>query len=324
VPKRMIMLVSVAVGIIALLAGLIAITQRNVEYSADASVIILPASTDPQVAAGLIDTLARNNVQATFAQAYTSDKLVRQAYGVAGFTPQEAAKVSLSTSVITDTSIVVITASSADARLAERAADAVANAKPDLRGFSLAFTPELVSAATGTAFKSGPSSSILFLVALLVAGGLGALTYAGLNRLARRGNLLEMVAGFGGGSMEAREERRHERDRRRERSQAATERRHAEARTAEEAASGTALAEPERAEDHVYLHDVGALAAEPTAPAAASLGDIIDVPEFETPERSTWRSAWSRPVSDDRLPEPEPVVEPEPELEPSEAERVVS
>ncbi|MCB0873934.1 MAG: hypothetical protein KDC36_11205 [Thermoleophilia bacterium] len=188
--KRAIALVSIAVGVIALIAGVLAISQRSTTYTAQASVIVQPAanlSTGDKI--GAIDTISRGIVAETLAEAFASDTNVRQAFANGGLTTADASQVSVSTSVIAGTSKILITGSSGDPGLAERAADAVAASKPDLSGFTDPFTPTVQGIAQGTAIASGPAGGLLMMMTLVVAAGLALLSYAGLQRLDRVGAL---------------------------------------------------------------------------------------------------------------------------------------
>ncbi|MFN8108245.1 MAG: hypothetical protein U0Y82_00080 [Thermoleophilia bacterium] len=189
---------SVAVGVIALLAGIIAVTQRSTQYTASASVILNPTSKNSAEDVGAIDTLSRDLAQNTVAQALAGDTNLRKAFGVAGITSQEASQVSVDTSVVASTSKIYVNAHSSDARLAERAANAVAASTPDLSGFLTPYELKVTDDAQGTAAQSGAGTGTLLVLALLLAVGLGLLTFAVLSRLARDGRLdglFAMVSG---------------------------------------------------------------------------------------------------------------------------------
>jgi capsular polysaccharide biosynthesis protein len=192
VPKRTIALISLAVAVVAFLAGLVAIAQRSTTYTAEASVIIVPKTTNADEAAGAIDTLSRGSAVSTLAEAYTSDQLIRQAFALAKLSSQDAGNVTVTTNVLADTSKITIAASSANANLAERAADAVANYTPDLGGYTIVYTPQVSGSAAGSATASGPSGAVLFLLNLIVAAGLGVLVYAVLSRLVRSETLANL------------------------------------------------------------------------------------------------------------------------------------
>ena len=184
-PRRTIILTSVLVGIVALIGGILGIASRATSYDATAKVSVEPASTDPAQSLSGVDTLSRGPVTSTFAEAYSSSRAVDAAFQTAGISPAEADQVTVSSSVITDTSFVLVTASSAEPVLAERAANAVANATPDLGGYSAAITTKLYDSADGSATRSGAGTVTLLLIALVVAGVLAVVTAAVLGRIFR-------------------------------------------------------------------------------------------------------------------------------------------
>lgn len=184
-PRRTIILTSVLVGIVALIGGILGIASRSTSYDATAEVSVEPASTDPDLSLSGVDTLSRGPVTSTFAEAYSGSRVIDDAFEKAGISAEEAGRVSVSASVITDTSFVLVTASSAEPVLAERAANAVAAATPDLGGYSAAFTTKLYDSAEGSATRSGAGTATLLLIAIVVAGVLAVVTAAVLGRIFR-------------------------------------------------------------------------------------------------------------------------------------------
>jgi capsular polysaccharide biosynthesis protein len=185
VPRRTIILTSVLVGIVALIGGILGIASRTTSYDATAEVSVVPATEDPDRSISGVDTLSRGPVTNTYAEAYSSSRVIDAAFQQAGISEAEADQVDISASVITDTSFVLVTATSGEPVLAERAANAVASASPDLGGYSAAFTTSLYDSADGSATRSGASTLTLLLIAIVVAGVLAVVTAAVLGRIFR-------------------------------------------------------------------------------------------------------------------------------------------
>lgn len=181
--KRTVILVSVLVAVVALIGGLLGIAQRSTDYEASARVLIVPSTEDDGLSISGADTLSRGPVASTFSEAFSSSEVVDAALQSAGI---DGADVAVTTTVITDTSALLVTATSSSPVLAERAADAVARAEPDLGGYSVAFRTQQIGTADGTASRTGPASSTLVLIAIIVALGLGIATAAVLGRIGDR------------------------------------------------------------------------------------------------------------------------------------------
>ena len=181
--KRSIILFSALIGLVALVGGLLGSAQRSADYEATASVLIVPTTTDAGLSISAVDTLSRGPVSSTFAEAFSSSEVRDAAFAKAGIDPAEARQVAVTSSVVTDTSGVQISATSDNPVLAERAANAVAQYKPDLGGYTVAFNPRQIGTADGTAARSGPSSSTLVIVAIVIAGILALATAAVLGRV---------------------------------------------------------------------------------------------------------------------------------------------
>jgi capsular polysaccharide biosynthesis protein len=183
VPRRTIILLSALVGLVALVGGLLGIASRSAEYEASAQILIQPLTEDPGLAISAADTLSRGPVASTFAEVYSGSRVIDAALDVANISEADQSEVSISTGLITDTSVVQITAQSGSPVLAERAANAVAAAKPDLGGYTRAFSPELNADATGTATRTGASGSTLAALAVILALVLALVTAAVLGRV---------------------------------------------------------------------------------------------------------------------------------------------
>lgn len=184
-PRRTIILTSLLVGIVALIGGILGIASRSTTYQATAEVSIVPKTEDPDQAIGAVDTLSRGPVTSNYAQAFASTRVISPALEAAGLTDEEAGRVSVGASVITDTSFVLVSASADEPVLAERAATAVAQSSPELGGYSAAFTTQLYDSADGTATRSGAGTVTLLLIAIVVAAVLAVVTAAVLGRIFR-------------------------------------------------------------------------------------------------------------------------------------------
>lgn len=184
-PRRTIILTSVLVGIIALIGGILGIASRSTSYDATAEVSIVPKTTNVDQSISAVDTLSRGPVTSNFAEAFSSSRIVDQAFQAAGISEAEADRVSVESSVITDTSFVLVTATADQPVLAERAANAVARVSPELGGYSAAFETQVYDSADGTASRSGAGAVTLVLIAIVVAAVLGIVTAAILGRLFR-------------------------------------------------------------------------------------------------------------------------------------------
>lgn len=181
--KRSIILFSAVVGLVALVGGLLGIAQRSAEYKATAKVLIVPTSADDGLSISGADTLSRGPIASTFSEAFSSSDVVGPAFSANGITGADAKDVSVASSVITDTSALQIAASSGSPVLAERAANAVASATPNLGGYTVAFKPRQISNAKGTAARTGASTTTLVLIAIIVAGLLAIAAAAVLGRV---------------------------------------------------------------------------------------------------------------------------------------------
>jgi hypothetical protein len=159
-------MVSGVLALATLIAGLAGIYGRSTEFRAEARVLIAPTPGPTDLSVQASDTLSRGTVVATFSEAYQGGEVVNAAFDKAGIPSSDAQRVSMSTQVLAGTSIIRVIANSREPLLAERGADAVAHYRPQLGGYSKGFEPKLLTAAAGTATRSGASSTVLVLIAL--------------------------------------------------------------------------------------------------------------------------------------------------------------
>jgi hypothetical protein len=184
VQRTSVLLISIAFGVATLFAGLVGLTQRSNRFHAEARVILTPvASQNPADAVG---QLSEGVVISTFAQALTGNNVVRPALQTAGFSADDIGRVNVTSQVIAGSAAIEIDAASKDPVLAERAADAVSQAVPDLGGLNKSFATEVVAKATGTAKRSGASNGALVLVAVIAAVIAGLLAGTVLRRIPPR------------------------------------------------------------------------------------------------------------------------------------------
>ncbi|MDX6647391.1 MAG: hypothetical protein QOK40_3118 [Miltoncostaeaceae bacterium] len=182
--RTSVLLISVAFGVATLFAGLVGLTQRSNRFHAEARVVVAPvATTNP---GDVVGQLGQGVVTSTFAQAFAGNAVVRPALGTAGFSADDIGRVNITSQVLAGTSVVEIDAASKDPVLAERAADAVAAAKPALGGLNKSFETTVLSKATGTAKRSGASNGALVLVAIIAAIIAGLLAATVLRRIPPR------------------------------------------------------------------------------------------------------------------------------------------
>ena len=89
-PRRTIILTSVLVGIIALIGGILGIASRSTSYDATAEVSVVPKTTNVDQSISAVDTLSRGPVTSNFAEAFSSSRIVDEAFRVAGISEAEA------------------------------------------------------------------------------------------------------------------------------------------------------------------------------------------------------------------------------------------
>ena len=182
--RTSVLLISIAFGVATLFAGLIGLTQRSNRFHAHSQVLVAPAPS--QSAGNAVGQLGEGVVVSTFAQAFTGSTVVRDALQSAGFSADDIGRVKITSQVVAGTAVVEIDAASKDPVLAERAADAVATAKPDLGGLTKSFVTSVLGKAAGTAKRSGASNGALVLVAVIAAIIAGLLAFTVLRRIPPR------------------------------------------------------------------------------------------------------------------------------------------
>lgn len=199
--RTSVLLISIAFGVATLFAGLVGLTQRSNRFHAESQVLVAPAPS--QAAADAVGQLGQGVVLSTFAQAFTGNNVVRPALQTAGFSPDDIGRVKITSQVLAGAAVIEIDAASKDPVLAERAADAVSQAKLDLGGLTKSFTTTVLSKATGTAKRAGASNGALVLVAVIAAIIAGLLAFTVLRRIPPRQPPGPPAAGGTSGAEEA-------------------------------------------------------------------------------------------------------------------------
>jgi hypothetical protein len=181
VPRRTVRGISIVVGVLALLIGLYVVGKREGRFRAEATVAIAPVATAHPAAA--IDELAGGDVIATFAQVFSGSEVVRPALLAAKIEGPDRDATRITAEPVPNSAVIRIEATAPSRQVAELAATGVASAKPKLKGLSGIYETHLVRRATGTAVKTGTSTTVLRLEALIVAVVLGLLTAALVRRI---------------------------------------------------------------------------------------------------------------------------------------------
>ncbi|MDX6647048.1 MAG: hypothetical protein QOK40_2775 [Miltoncostaeaceae bacterium] len=181
VPRRTVRGVSIVVGVLALLVGLYVVGKREKRYHAEATVAITPVVTaKPAVA---VEALAGGDVVATFAEVFSGSEVVRPALLAAKIEGPDRGATRVSAEPIPNSTVIRIEATAPSKAVAERAATAVAAAKPRVEGLSAVYEPHLVRRGAGTGEKTGTSTTVLRLEALIVAVVIALLTAALVRRI---------------------------------------------------------------------------------------------------------------------------------------------
>lgn len=178
-PTRRSLLVSLVVGV--LIAALVAIAggyylvRRSVQYSAEASIVILPdKSLESSVAIGAFDTLSQGQVTATFAEILRRQDLQKKVVHQLALSTAEGNGVSINVAVVANTSLISVDTTASTPTTAERVADAVVNSSTQYESaLAIPYRSAIVASAAGTAKRAGTSTNTLiaaFAVVAIVAG----------------------------------------------------------------------------------------------------------------------------------------------------------
>jgi capsular polysaccharide biosynthesis protein len=165
-----------AVGaLLILVAGIAFALVRPPAYTAEAMAVVLPgAGLDEATAAAQWETLSRGQIPATFAEVAADPRFQAAAADQLKLTSDQREQIQVETSVVPNTSAILIRVTAPDPAVAEQMADATtALASQYLSGLLPSFRTETVQSAEGTAQSSGLSPQLLIaatVVLALVAG----------------------------------------------------------------------------------------------------------------------------------------------------------
>jgi capsular polysaccharide biosynthesis protein len=161
----------VVVALVVAVAGAGYALTRTRTWTAESSVVVLPAAgLEDAVSASYYELLSRGQIVATFAEVAGTLRLEQQAEDKLGLSPEQRAQVSTVVTVVPNTSVILIRATSDDPKVAESMADAVtAAAASYLAGIVKPFRTEIVQPAGGTATSTSLSPLVLLAATLVVA-----------------------------------------------------------------------------------------------------------------------------------------------------------
>lgn len=174
------LIVGLAVALAVIVAGAIAIAQRDDSFTADARALIGPAE-DANNPVLTLDTLSRGTVIATYAEIFGSDQAVQTALDSSGLTPEQQEGIEIRTRPLAGASAILVEAVAADRELAERAATAVAGSTPESGAYEDVFEVSLLQGAQGQARRNGVGDRALLALLLASALALGVAA-AGVSR----------------------------------------------------------------------------------------------------------------------------------------------
>jgi hypothetical protein len=161
----------VIVALVLLAAGVgYALTQHRT-WTAESMVVVLPAANlDDATSASYYETLSRGQIVATFAEVAGSLGFEQQAEDRLGLTEEQRAKVTTDVSVVPNTAVILIRATSDDAIVAQQMAAATTDLSVQyLAGLSKPYRVVTVPSAAGSATATGMSLPVLLAAALAVA-----------------------------------------------------------------------------------------------------------------------------------------------------------
>jgi capsular polysaccharide biosynthesis protein len=172
---RLSIVVGAVVALLILVGGIAFALVRPPAYTAEAMAVVLPgAGLDEATAAGQWETLSRGQIPATFAEVAADPRFQTAAADQLSLTAEQRQQVQVETSVVPNTSVILIRVTAPDPVVAEQMADATtALASKYLTGLLPSFRTETVQSAKGTAQSSGLSPQLVIVgtvVLALVAG----------------------------------------------------------------------------------------------------------------------------------------------------------
>lgn len=167
--------VGAVVALVILVAGIAFALVRPPAYTAEAMAVVLPGKgLDEATAAGQWETLSRGQIPATFAEVAADPRFQTAAADQLNLTSDQRQQIQVETSVVPNTSVILIRVTASDPVVAEQMADATtAQASQYLTGLLPSFRTEIVQSAEGNAQSTGLSPLLLIagtVVLALVAG----------------------------------------------------------------------------------------------------------------------------------------------------------
>lgn len=166
---------SVAVGavvaLIALVGGVFLSLSQTQTWTAESVAVVLPSATlDTASSAAYYETLSRGQIVATFAEIAGNLRFEEQAEDRLNLDAAARESVTTEVSVVPDTSVILIRASSPDRALAEKVADGTTAISTEyLAGLAKPYRAETVRGAAGSSYSSGTSPWLLAAASAIVA-----------------------------------------------------------------------------------------------------------------------------------------------------------
>jgi len=166
---------SVAVGtvitLILLAGGIFFALSQSKAWTAESVVVVLPATKlDATTSASYYETLSRGQIVATFAEVAGNLRFEQQAETRLKLTDSQREEVTTEVSVVPNTAVILVRATSPDAAVAEQITDGVTTlASEYLAGLAQPYRTQIVDSAEGTAYTSSTSTGLLVVAAVVVA-----------------------------------------------------------------------------------------------------------------------------------------------------------
>ncbi len=184
-------LVGLLVAAIVAITGTAVVLSRSQRWSATSALVVTPhsAGASADSLASLYDTLSRGQVAATYAELFRNPDLEKAAEGRAGVPSSAQDDVSVTVTVVADTSVIDVSATAGSASRAIRVADALAQqARLKVTAMGTPYAVGIATTAAGSVARQGLSRGELFGLTLLVAVIAGLLVqqaWAGARRARR-------------------------------------------------------------------------------------------------------------------------------------------
>ena len=168
---RQSIIAGLVLALLALVAGIVLTATQQRAWTAESVVVVLPAaSLDDATSAAYYETLSRGQIVATFAEIAGNLRFEQQAEDRLGLDAAQRSSVSTEVSVVPDTSVILVRATSGSRVTSEQVADATTTiASEYLAGLSKPFQTASVHDAQGSAYSSGTSPLLLLAATLIVA-----------------------------------------------------------------------------------------------------------------------------------------------------------